>query len=283
MTSGESCPFSKIPSKSIVAISFFLVKSALYEFVIFGIKQGRACVFAGSFFVLLFVSNYLPLGDLPRYDFLFLAAVAIQIVLYVTGIETKDEVRVIFLFHLIGLALEIFKTSPEIGSWSYPEDGFLKVMNVPLYSGFMYAAVASYISQSWRIMRLEFRAYPPYFLSVPLSAAIYLNFFTHHFLPDFRWILGILVLIVFARTSVHFTVTDKRRKMPLVLAFFLIGFFIWIAENIATFLGAWQYPDQAEAWQIVGFAKISSWFLLVIISIIIVADLKHYKRMRFQK
>lgn len=259
------------------------MKSAFYEFVIFGIKQARACIFAGSFFFLLLVSNYLPLGDLPRYDFLFLAAVAIQIVLYVTGIETKDEIKVIFMFHLIGLALEIFKTSPQIGSWSYPEAGFLKIFGVPLYSGFMYAAVASYISQSWRIMRLEFRHYPPYYLSIPLSVAIYLNFFTHHFIPDFRWLLSLLVLVIFARTTVWFTVTKKRRKMPLVLAFFLIGFFIWIAENIATFLGAWQYPDQAETWHIVGFAKISSWFLLVIISIIIVADLKHFKQSRSER
>lgn len=59
--------------------------------------------------------------------------------------------------------------------------------------------------------------------------------------------------------------------------FFIVGFFIWIAENIATFLGAWKYPDQHEAWHLVGFSKISSWFLLIIISVIIVAQLKHVK------
>lgn len=62
--------------------------------------------------------------------------------------------------------------------------------------------------------------------------------------------------------------------MPLTLAFFLVGFFIWIAENIATFFGAWVYPYQAGQWAIVGPNKISSWMLLVIISFIIVAALK---------
>jgi uncharacterized membrane protein YoaT (DUF817 family) len=62
--------------------------------------------------------------------------------------------------------------------------------------------------------------------------------------------------------------------MPLALAFLLIGFFIWVAENIATYFGAWVYPHQAQQWAIVGPTKISSWMLLVIISFIIVASLK---------
>ena len=62
--------------------------------------------------------------------------------------------------------------------------------------------------------------------------------------------------------------------MPVVLAFLLIGFFIWIAENIATFWGAWAYPNQIHKWSVVHPAKISSWTLLVIISFIIVAALK---------
>jgi uncharacterized membrane protein YoaT (DUF817 family) len=62
--------------------------------------------------------------------------------------------------------------------------------------------------------------------------------------------------------------------MPLVLSFLLIGFFIWVAENIATFFGAWVYPNQARSWAVVGPGKITSWTLLVIISFIIVAALK---------
>jgi uncharacterized membrane protein YoaT (DUF817 family) len=71
--------------------------------------------------------------------------------------------------------------------------------------------------------------------------------------------------------------TITTYQMPLALAFALIGFFVYVAENIATFFGAWQYPDQRGAWTLVHTSKISSWFLLVIISFVIVAQLKHVK------
>ena len=254
------------------------MKALIKEFLIFGLKEARACVFAGSFFILLFASNHIPLGAIPRYDFLLFGALLIQFLLIHYKLETKDEAKVIFLFHIIGLMLEIYKTQPEIGSWSYPEEGFFKIMGVPLYSGFMYAAVGSYISQAWRIFKLRLTKYPGYKFSIPLATLIYLNFFTHHFLPDIRWYLIAIVFILFTPTFVHFTVMTKERKMPLSIAFLLIGFFIWIAENISTLFGAWQYPDQTEAWKIVHPGKINAWYLLVIISFIIVADLKHLKK-----
>jgi len=71
--------------------------------------------------------------------------------------------------------------------------------------------------------------------------------------------------------------TTRKRSMPVVLAFFLICLFIWIAENIATALGAWQYGHQADAWKAVHVGIIGSWFLLVIVSFILVAELKRVK------
>jgi Protein of unknown function (DUF817) len=65
--------------------------------------------------------------------------------------------------------------------------------------------------------------------------------------------------------------------MPLVLAIALVAFFIWVAENISTFLGAWVYPQQRHGWSIVSLRIMSSWFLMVIVSGIIVADLKHVR------
>ncbi|MDO8625918.1 MAG: DUF817 domain-containing protein [Candidatus Magasanikbacteria bacterium] len=252
----------------------------LREFFVFGLKQARACIFAGSFFLLLFLSHHIHIPGLARYDFLFLAAVAIQIILYLTKIETKDEVKMICLFHVIGLILEIYKTNPAIGSWSYPEVGYFKIANVPLYSGFMYAAVGSYISQAWNIFKLELTGYKNYTPSIVLSILIYLNFFTNHFLPDFRWVLFGLVAVVFAKTIVQFTITIRRYAMPLIISFVLIGFFIWIAENISTYFGAWKYPDQLITWTSVSTRKITSWALLVIISFIIVAYLKHFKKQK---
>jgi uncharacterized membrane protein YoaT (DUF817 family) len=250
----------------------------LKEFLIFGLKQARAAIFAGSFFVLLFLSNHLPLFGLARYDFLFLTAVGLQFILYYTGLETKDEVKVIFLFHIIGLLLELYKTSPGVGSWSYPEPAFFKIATAPLYSGFMYAAIGSYISQSWKIMKLELTNYHRYWLSVVLCAFIYINFFTNHFWPDIRFILIPAVFIFYWKTRVYFSVTTKRYWMPVSVSFILIAFFIWIAENISTYLGAWQYPDQVHTWHVVSTQKVTSWFLMVIISFILVAYLKHFKK-----
>lgn len=253
--------------------------SPLLEFLIFGLKEAQACVFAGAFFLLLFISNYITIPGVYRYDFIFIAALLIQLVLYLTKLETKDEVKVIFLFHLIGLGLELFKTHPSVGSWSYPEEGFFKIGTVPLYSGFMYAAVGSYLSQAWKIFDSELSSNRWYAQSIALCVLIYANFFTNHWVYDFRWFLIAAVFVLFWKTRIFYTVV-QRRSMPLVLAFALIAFFIWVAENISTYLGAWQYPDQSIAWSIVSFHKISSWFLLVIISFIIVADLKYYKKYR---
>lgn len=255
-----------------------LIKHGTKEFLVFGIKQAQAAVFAGSFFTLLFISNYIPLFGLARYDFLFMAAIAIQVALYFSKMETKDEVKVIFLFHIIGLSLELYKTSSYIGSWSYPEGGIFKIATVPLYSGFMYAAIGSYVSQSWKIFKLELTNYPNYFLSVFLCLLIYINFFTNHYIYDIRLFLILAVFILFWKTEVFFTVTNIRRSMPANVSFLLIAFFIWIAENISTYLGAWQYPNQVHAWTVVSTSKITSWFLMVIISFILIAYLKHFKK-----
>jgi hypothetical protein len=62
--------------------------------------------------------------------------------------------------------------------------------------------------------------------------------------------------------------------MPLSLSFVLVGFFLWVAENGATLLGAWQYPDQEQVWQMVHVGKWGSWALLVSLSFVLVAAAK---------
>jgi uncharacterized membrane protein YoaT (DUF817 family) len=259
------------------------IKSIAAEFFAFTQKQIHACIFAGSFFVLLAASKYLPMFGMPRYDFLLIAAVLLQIILLVSKLETLDELKTICVFHVLGLCLEIFKTHPAIGSWSYPEFAYSKVFGAPLYAGFMHAAVASYVVQAWRLFDLKLENYPNHVLSVPIAALIYLNFFTHHFIGDFRWWLCAALFFIFRKTRVYFTPDKREYRMPLLCSFLLIGFFIWIAENISTFFGAWVYPNQASIWQHVHLGKISSWSLLVVITIIIVADLKHIKQGRTQQ
>lgn len=250
------------------------------EFLAFGLKQAASCLFAGGFFLVLVVSTWLPPGPLPRYDLILVAAIVLQVLLLVTRLETLDELKTICLFHVLGFALEVFKTHPAIGSWSYPEPGYTKLFGVPLYSGFMYAAVASYMIQSWRWLDLELVRAPSPRLSALLAAAIYVNFFTHHWLPDLRWPLAAALVVLFARTTVRFTPWRVRCAMPLALSFVLIGFFVWLAENIATFFGAWLYPNQAAGWRVVHTGKIGSWILLASITFVVVADLKHYRARR---
>ncbi|MBW5466416.1 DUF817 family protein [Brevibacillus formosus] len=246
----------------------------------FGYQEAMSCLFPVFIFGSLALSKFVTIPGLPRYDLLLLLCLLFQIFMVKSGLESRDELKVITVFHVIGLCLEIFKV--HMGSWSYPEDAYSKVFGVPLYSGFMYASVASYLCQAWRRLEVSLSGWPNQIIATILGAMIYLNFFTHHYIWDLRWVLMGAIFIVFWKTRVYFTVANERLFMPIPLGYFLIGFFIWIAENIATFLGAWNYPNQRAGWELVHLSKISSWFLLVIVSFIIVAELKHVKSRRSQ-
>jgi uncharacterized membrane protein YoaT (DUF817 family) len=252
-------------------------RRAAVELLWFGVKQARACLFAGLFFAAVFLAPRGGLLGIPRYDILLLIALAIQGWMVWVKLETRDELKAITLFHLIGFCLEVFKTSSGIRSWSYPDFAHTKILGVPLFSGFMYAAVGSYIIQAWRLFDLRIRHHPPYWMAALIAVAIYANFFTHHFIGDYRWYLAAIALGLYARTVVVFRPLDRDRRMPLLISFLLIGLFIWLAENISTFLGVWKYPNQFGAWTSVHVGKWSSWSLLVIMTFTIVANLKHIK------
>lgn len=252
-------------------------RRAAVEFLYFGVKEARACLFVGLFFAAVFLVPRAGLFGIARYDVLLLAALAIQAGMVATRLETWDELKAVSLFHVVGFALEVFKTSGAIQSWSYPDDGLTKLFGVPLFAGFMYAAVGSYIIQAWRLFDLRIRHHPPYPLAALIALAIYANFFTHHYIGDYRWYLAACALGLYARTTVVFRPLDRDRRMPLLLAFVLIGFFIWLAENLGTFFGVWRYPNQLGAWAVVHVSKWSSWSLLVVMTFTIVANLKHIK------
>jgi uncharacterized membrane protein YoaT (DUF817 family) len=247
------------------------------EFLYFGVKEARACLFAGLFFLCVFVVPRGGVLGLPRYDVILFAALSIQAWMLATKLETWDEVKAISLFHVLGFALEAFKTSGAIGSWSYPDFAYTKLLGVPLFSGFMYAAVGSYLIQAWRLLDLRIKHHPPYWMAATVAILIYANFFTHHFIGDFRWYIGACALGLYARSTVVYRPLDQDRRMPLLLSFLLIGFFLWLAENISTFFGVWRYPNQIGAWSSVHIGKWSSWSLLVIMTFTIVASLKHIK------
>lgn len=235
-----------------------------HSVLLFLLRQAQAGLFAAIILVSLIVTAQVWQADwaLARYDFLVLLAVATQVVLIATRLETWDEAKVILLFHLTGTLMEWFKV--QAGSWSYPEPGVLKVFEVPLFTGFMYASVGSYIARAFRLFDAVFAPYPPFWASVALAVAIYVNFFAHHWLPDVRLALFAATLLLFGRTRMWFRLRNWH-WMPFPLAALGIAFALWIAENIGTFSGTWIYHAQ-EAFELVPLAKMGSWYLLFFVS-----------------
>jgi uncharacterized membrane protein YoaT (DUF817 family) len=247
--------------------------SLAYEFALFVFKQGWACLFGGLMLALLLTTHfYYPSGAaLARYDFLTLAALAIQVGMLIFRLETLEEAKVIFAFHVIGTVMELFKTAA--GSWLYPEPSLFRIGGVPLFSGFMYAAVGSYLARVFRIFDMRFLPWPRSPWPQMLAVAVYVNFFAHHWLPDVRVALFAIMALMFRRTHARFKVWRNERRMPLLLGWLLVALFIWIAENLGTFARAWTYPAQAREWSLVSPAKLGAWYLLMYISFVLVAVL----------
>lgn len=242
-----------------------------FEFLKFGLKQAWACLFGGAMLALLVATHLLWPQDAPiaRYDFLVLAALAIQGLLLATGLERWEEALVILIFHIVGTVMEVFKTAQ--GSWIYPEASRLRVGDVPLFSGFMYACVGSYMARASRLFEFSFKAYPPIWTTWALALLAYVNFFTHHFIIDIRLGLFAFSALIFWRTWIYFTPDRTARRMPLLVGFLLVAFFIWIAENLGTFAAAWVYPSQRDGWHLVPLDKMGAWYLLMLLSWVLVS------------
>ena len=136
-----------------------------YEFIRFGVKQAWACLFGAIMLALLIATHfwYPASAPLARYDFLFLTALAIQAALLAFRLETLEEAKVILAYHVVGTLMEVFKTG--VGTWSYPEPSLFHVgfagpkpdgcavhlRGVPLFTGFMYSSIGSYIARARRL------------------------------------------------------------------------------------------------------------------------------------
>ena len=249
-----------------------------YEFLRFGVKQAWACLFGAMMLALLLATHvfYPANAPLARYDFLVIAAVVMQAVMLAAKLETWEEAKVILVFHAVGTVMEIFKTS--VGSWVYPEPSLLRIAGVPLFTGFMYAAVGSHIARCWRLFDFRFDRHPPLWAMAALSVAIYANFFAHHYAWDARSLLFLAAAWLFAPCTLYFKVWEQHRRMPLLLGLVLVALLIWFAENIGTFSAAWVYPSQRDGWHVVSIAKLGSWFLLMLISYTLVAAMNGAKK-----
>lgn len=243
------------------------------ELIWFGKTQMLACLFGGLMLVGLLGTKYwMPDVSLSRPDVLFLYALTLQLALILFRLEHKDEVIVIFAFHILATLMEWFKTSPAIGSWQYPDEGVIfRIYQVPMFAGFLYSAVGSYIARAWRLFDFRFRKYPPIWMTVVLAFLAYANFFTHHFVMDIRWALIAASLIMFGRCELTFRTGTCYRRMPLAIGLMLVAFFIWIAENVGTYARGWIYPSQSDGWHLVSFQKFWAWYLLMILSFVLVS------------
>ena len=231
-------------------------------FIDFLIKQLKAITFA-LLVVLGFVLT-LPL-DAHRYDVLLIYVLIIQYVLYKIGFESQKDIMVIFIFHLIGLAMEIIEVSIN-GSWSYTNPGFFTIFQVPIFAGFMYACIGSYISKTLDLLEIRLTYFPPKKYVIVLSVLIFVNFIVNNYIQDLRLILFIIIFALYYKSILFYKLKDKIFKLPLILTFFLVAFFIWIAENIATYLKVWSYPGVDTVWEMVSVHKITSWALLIVVS-----------------
>lgn len=242
----------------------------LWRFFVANLRASAFGVFLLSTFLLTEVVT-VPL--VSRYDFIFLSAAVFQLCALAFRFESVREFSVIIIFHILATVMELFKTNPAIGSWIYPSVGtsVFVLSTVPLFTGFLYSAVGSYISRAFTFLKLTFENFPSYAHLWIIAALVYVNFFTHHFFFDIRYLLFIYIFFVFFRTKIYFEVYRARRSMPFLLAAFLTALFVWIAENIGTFTRIWLYPSQLEYWHLVSFAKTGSWFLLLILSFALVS------------
>lgn len=153
------------------------------QMALFAWLQARSCAFAVALLGGMAASTLLPPLPVARYDLLLLYGVLLTGVCYVLGWETRREVAVVAVCHVLGFAFELVKV--HVGSWTYPEPGLAKIAGVPLYGGFMYAAVGSYVCRAWRLLDLTLTGYRARSTAL-VAVGLYVNFLSHHWLPDVR-------------------------------------------------------------------------------------------------
>lgn len=205
-----------------------------------------------------------------RYDYLLFYALIIQFFLIYTKLESWAEAKVIALFHVMAMVMEIFLTHPQIASWIYPQPAIFKVMTVPLFAGFMYSAVGSFFARSLKLYQVSFTRLPSFGNMLALSILAYLNFMTKFFIYDFRYVLFLWSIVIFWETKIDIKLQQCKVKLPMLIILFILAFIIWVAENISTFYEIWLYPSQQENWHWIGAGKIGSWYLLLLLSLVFV-------------
>ena len=102
-----------------------------------------------------------------------------------------------------------------------------------------------------------------------LAVAIYVNFYTHHYTYDIRWVLFAATLVLFWRTKIWLFIRSEPLSIRLPLGAFLSAWLLWIAENVGTFTQTWSYEVQGD-FGLVDISKFGSWYLLLFVAFVTV-------------
>ena len=248
-------------------ISFF---KSCFEF---SLKAASAALFGILLLIAFVVTDSMGSQEfygLFRYDYLFFYALLIQFCLLYLKLESWAEAKVIALFHIVALVMEIFMTHPSIASWQYPQPAVFKILTVPLFAGFMYSAVGSFFARSLKLYQVSFEKLPHFLNMMCLAVLSYINFMSKFFTLDIRYLLFIWSIIIFWKTKIRFQLQHHHMQLPMLPVLVILAFLIWIAENISTFYKIWLYPSQVNAWHMVGWGKLGSWYLLLLLSLVLV-------------
>ncbi len=183
-----------------------VLPAPVVELTLFILKQGWACLFGICLLAAIIGTKMIwePHWIIARYDALLVIAVSLQVAMLTFKLETWKEARVILLFHLTGTAMEVFKV--QAGSWAYPEPALFKFYGIPLFSGFIYAAVGSFMARVIQLFDMRLTPFPPAWAHFTLAAATYVNFFAHHFVPDVDYVLFALPIILYLQTRISFRI-----------------------------------------------------------------------------
>lgn len=234
----------------------------------FVLKHLWAGLFGGILMLAIWISTVIWQDGwvVTRYDALLIIAVITQVLFFAFRLESLDEGIALIIFTALGLGIEFFNTAR--GNWAYPEGGVFTFAHVPLFVGFLYAAVGICILRMVRIFEMRFAPFPPYALALGLAVLIYANFFTQHLWVDIRIALFVAIVLMFGRTRIWFRSGGRVLWMPMLLSLFLSALGVWFAENLGTLTGTWLYngQDQGES---VSLATLGSWFLFLCVALIV--------------
>ena len=222
-------------------------------------------MFGAVFVVAILASAALWNADwaVARTDALFVFGVLGLVAMFALGWNALGDALPIGAVFLAGVVLEWQRTGA--GAWAYEAGGVLQFGQKPLFVGFMYAAVGSYIIRSLRLKALMVTGMPAIWIGLGAGAVIYGSYFLS--LPSWvRPLLLTFVVIVFSGARVR-SPSGSWLYVPVALA--MAAVLLWVAENVGTFTGTWSYPGQG-AYEFVSLSKIGAWFLLLNVCFLLV-------------